>query len=259
MFMKKIFLLNCLLFVSCLLYAQTADPAETNAAEPAPVVETKPAAEPEKPKPAAVPAQPDVKPAPVQPAQQPQAQPVQPVTSEETKLLEAIDANPKNWDLYNRLIRLYTLENKRKERLKIALKAIQNIGGSAYLYTIVGDENKFLGDYNKTLISYQFALKMAPNDHGTYNRIGLALLKLSNFNQAEAAFRAAIYFSSGENNLIRGVYYNNLAVAYEAMRDLNNAYKNFQLALKFYPSYSTAVDNLNRVASNMKAVGISPN
>jgi len=44
---------------------------------------------------------------------------------------------------------------------------------------VVGDENKFLGDYSKALISYQFALRILPTDPNLYNRMGLVLLKMS--------------------------------------------------------------------------------
>ncbi len=180
-----------------------------------------------------------------------------PTVMDENRLLSAIENNPKEPDYYYKLFRLYSSQNKHKEKLKIALKAIQNLGGNAELYIIVGDENKFLGDFQKAIIAYQFALRMRPSDPNIYNRVGLSLLKISNFNQAEAAFKAALFFGSEESNPTKGVFYNNLAVAYEAMRDLKNAYKYFQVALKYYPSYTTAQDNIARVQKNLKETGIS--
>ncbi|MCX7820878.1 MAG: tetratricopeptide repeat protein [Brevinematales bacterium] len=165
----------------------------------------------------------------------------------ENRLLDMIEKNPKNPEPYFTLIRYYTAKEMRKERLKIAIKYIQNIGGNAYMYQIIGDENRLAGEYSKALVSYQYALRLSPNNAALYNRIGLVLLKLENFNQAEAAFKAAIYFGANENNMNKAAYYNNLGVSYEAMNDIENAIKNFKIAVKFYPTYQTALDNLKRL------------
>ncbi len=165
----------------------------------------------------------------------------------ENRLLDMIEKNPKNPEPYFALIRYYTTKEMRKERLKIAIKYIQNIGGNSYMYQIIGDENRLAGEFSKALVSYQYALRLSPNNAALYNRIGLVLLKLENFNQAEAAFKAAIYFGANENNINKAAYYNNLGVSYEAMNDIENAIKNFKIAVKFYPYYQTALDNLKRL------------
>ncbi len=284
--MRKLLIILFVFILSIVIYSQDADsqegtlneetqtaPQVEKTSEPAPgqAVNTNTAhpavspAAPQKvtviaPKPVAVPQVQPAKPPVKQPAVQPAAQQVQATgVIDETKLLAQLDANPKNMDLYNRLLNYYTAEGKHKEKLKIALKAIQNIGGNANLYIIVGDENKNLGDFSKALISYQFALKILPTDAGIYNRIGLVHLKLGNFNQAETAFRASLFFGSNEGAMAKGVYNNNLAVSYEAMHDLKSAYKFFQLAVKYYPGYATAVENFNRVKENLKTAGIEVN
>ncbi len=167
--------------------------------------------------------------------------------SNEARLLDMIEKNPKNPEPYFALIKYYTAKEKRKERLKIAIKYIQNIGGNYYMYQIIGDENRLNGEYSKALVSYQYALRLLPNNPGIYNRIGLVLLKLENYNQAEAAFKAAIYFGAGENNMNKAAYYNNLGVTYEAMKDIESAIKYFKIAVKLYPTYQTALDNLKRL------------
>jgi tetratricopeptide (TPR) repeat protein len=191
---------------------------------------------------------------------QPVRQPVvQPVMSDENRLLAAIDANPKRGDLYNRLITFYYNEGKHKERLKIALKAIQNIGRTAGWCVIVGDENKFLGDFQNALISYQFALMLLPTDPGIYNSIGLTLLKMSNFNQAESAFKAAIFFVSSTDPVDKSIFFNNLGIAVESMHNLQDAYKDYQSAAKLYPSFTTAQDNVTRVKNLLSASGAPVN
>lgn len=257
--MKSLGLVFALLLMSGLIYSQDAAATESQTAQEKPAAEEKPAETQEKPadKPAET-----TKPAETQTttdsaASKPKTAQQGGGYNEEARLLGMIDSNPKNPEPYQRLLRIYTAEGKHKEKLRIALKMIQNIEGSANLYIIVGDENKYLGDYAKALISYQFALRMQASDSSIYNRIGLTLLKLSNFNQAEASFKAALFFATDESGATKGIYYNNLAVAYEAMKDLPTAYKYFQIALKNYPSYETAADNLTRVRQNMKASGMS--
>jgi tetratricopeptide (TPR) repeat protein len=183
----------------------------------------------------------------------------QPVLNDETRLLAAIDANPKRGDLYNRLITYYYNSGKHKERLKIALKAIQNIGRTAVWCVVVGDENRYLGDFQNALISYQFALMLLPTDPDIYNSIGLTHLKMSNFNQAESAFKAAIFFGVNNPPSDKCVFYNNLAMAVESMHDLQGAYRFYQTAVKFYPSYATAQENVNRVKNLLASSGIQIN
>ncbi len=181
------------------------------------------------------------------------------IKSDEMRLLTAIDANPKKADSYNRLIMYYYSQGKHKERLKIALRAIQNMGRTAYWCEIVGDENKFLGDFQNALISYQFAIMLIPTDADIYNRIGLILLKMSNFNQAETAFKASIFLSSNEAYADKSVYYNNLALAVEAMHDLQSAYKYIQIAVKYNPGYAAAQDNALRIKNVMISSGVPVN
>ncbi len=174
--------------------------------------------------------------------------PVKPkVYFNEKKLLELIETNPKDPKPYLNLIKYYTSKEMRKEKLRIAIKYIQNIGGNSYMYQIIGDENRLNGDYSKALISYQYALKLNPTNSGIYNKIGLSHLKLENFNQAEASFKAAIFFGEKEGNYTRAVYYNNLGITYEAMNDIENAIKNFKIAVKLNPLYKIAVENLKRL------------
>jgi len=181
--------------------------------------------------------------------------PRSPAISEENKLLNMIETDPKNVEAYNRLLRIYAQQEKHKERLKIALKAIQNIGRTVTWCLIVGDESRILGDNQNALTSYQFALAIQPTNPEIYNRIGLSLLKLSRPNQAEAAFKAAVFFSSSEPSTSKSVFYNNLGVAYEALEDLQSAYRNFQLAARYNPAYSTAQANVKRVKELLLSSG----
>jgi tetratricopeptide (TPR) repeat protein len=264
--MKSVFAVIAFLLVFSITYPQdngTNDQAKPAipAPVPAPAPEPEKITEPEQPKSSAAvdpnpvkkpltEATPAPVPAPV-PAPNPQA------VNEEARLMAMVDANTKNPDAYTKLLKMFAANGKHKERLKVALKAIQNIGGSANLYLIVGDENKFLGDNQKALISYQFALRLMPSDPNIYNLIGLTLLRMAYYNQAEAAFKAAIFFGSGWNAFTRGMFYNNLAVANEAMHDLQSAYRNFQAAVRLYPAFKTAQDNATRVRSTLKSMGVN--
>jgi tetratricopeptide (TPR) repeat protein len=257
--MRKIYVLILLFLLAGLIYSQeTNQPPAPEQPKEQPKVE-QPAEKPVEPAPE-TPKENVEKEKPVEkPAQPAPAKPAATPVSEEARLLAQVEANSKSLTVYTYLMQYYANQGKHKERLRIALRAIQNVGGSANLYLIVGDENKFLGDFPKALISYQFALRILPTDPNIYNRIGLVLLKLSNFNQAESAFKASVFFGSAETGATKGVFYNNLGVAYEAMHDLKGAYKNFQISLKYYPGYTTASDNMVRVRNTLKSQGMEVN
>lgn len=251
----RMFLSVLMLGLSITLFAQEAPAVEAPAGGEAekPAVVEKPAeteAAPATEKTAA--------PAPVRTDTPAQPRPAVSSGGEEARLLGQISSNPKNSEAYYALLRLYAAQGKHKERIQLAVKAVNNLGPTATLYTILGDEYKAVGDYSRSMTMYQFALSITPTDANTYNRLGLALLKLSQFNQAEASFKAAVYFGSGEGSASLAVFYNNLAVAYEAMHDLQTAYKYFQIAVRTSSSYQTASENLARVGNLLKSGGLQP-
>lgn len=175
--------------------------------------------------------------------------------SAEQRYLSDLSKNSKDEAAYNGLLKIYSSQGRHRDRIKIALKAIQNIGNNSSLYVIVGDEYKILGDYSKALVSYQFALKLSPTRANIYNRMGLILLKLKSFHRAETAFKGAIFFVNDDKPVAKGVYLNNLGVSYEARNDFKNAAKFFRATLRYYPSYSKAQNNLKRVEEALRSQG----
>lgn len=179
------------------------------------------------------------------------------ISSEEEKLISLVENNPDNRDYYLRIINYYNNQNKRKERLKYVIKYIQKFGGNIDMYLIMGDDYRFIGDNTRSLISYQQALKIDPTNPNIYNRMGLTLLKLSRFYQAEAAFKAAIYFISKQNKpMDKGVYYNNLGNCYESLRDYEKALKTYRTSLKFYPNFDRAIANIERIKEIANSEGL---
>lgn len=169
----------------------------------------------------------------------------------EKQYLDALDANPKNAQAYWGLLKLYKSAGKEDSRIKIALKAIQYLGDDPELYAIIGDTYKDKGDFSKSLSYYQMALKIDPVSSVLYNRMGLTLLKMENYHQAEVAFKAAIFFVGNENNVAKGRYYNNLGVSFEARQDHDMAAVFFKKALKFDPTHPYALSNLQRVENTL--------
>lgn len=181
------------------------------------------------------------------PTQQITPQPTKPAMSMEQVLLKKIESNPKDPKPYFSLVEYYRIRQMDREMIKTAINYIQNVGGHPYMYLIIGDANKKSEDYSKALMSYQYALKLAPLDHSIYNRIGLVHLKLGNFHKAEAAFKAAIFFGRDIDNATMALYYNNLGLAYEAQKDIEEAINNFKISLKLNPYYEVARSNLKRL------------
>ncbi|OHD54533.1 MAG: hypothetical protein A2Y33_05045 [Spirochaetes bacterium GWF1_51_8] len=180
-------------------------------------------------------------------SQTPAETPAPKTQSLEQQYLEAISANPKNAQAYWGLLKLYKAPGKEDSRIKIALKAIQFLGDDPELYAIIGDTYKDKGDFSKSISYYQLSLKIDPSSSVLYNRIGLTLLKMEYYHQAEVAFKAAIFYVGNENNVAKGRYYNNLGVSFEARLEHELASANFKKALKLDPTHPFALSNLQRV------------
>lgn len=187
---------------------------------------------------------------------------VQPVTPQESsgavteqQLLNRIQANPKDKNAYDSLIRLYFNKARHADRIRIVSQAIKNLGENADYYMIIGDEYKTLQDYPKAVIAYQKAIEIEPRNAVFYNRLGLAQLKLSFFHQAEASFKAATFYSGNASRKAKGIYINNLGVTFEARQEYQEAAKYFKLCLSYHPTYDNAISNLERVTEMLKKQG----
>ncbi len=178
-----------------------------------------------------------------------------PQVSRESLLLNKLSANSKDGKTYDDLLNYYRQTGQRKMRIRMAIKAIQNVGGHLSWYKDLGDDYKAIGDYEKSLAAFQVALRIVPTSAMIYNRIGLVLLKLSHFYQSEVAFKAALYFDRSKAPSVQGVYLNNLGVSYEARNDFKEAYTYYQKAVHIYPAYQKAKDNLANVAKLIQEQG----
>ncbi len=178
-----------------------------------------------------------------------------PVYDSESQLLNRIKNNPKDKQAYDSLIRLYFNQNNHSARIRLVSQAIQNLGENAEYYMIIGDEYKTLKEYLKAVIAYQKAIQIQPRNSVFYNRLGLVQLKLSYFHQAEASFKAAMFYGKNISRKAKGIYINNLGVAYEARREYKDAAKYFKLCLSYHPTYNNALDNLERVTEMLNKQG----
>ncbi len=178
-----------------------------------------------------------------------------PPLSSEQRLLKRIGNNPQDSGAYYALLKLYSIQGQHIKRIRLASQAIRNLGEKSDLYQIIGDEYKLLKDYNKALIAYQKAVQLNPTGANTYNRLGLALLKLSRFNQAEVAFKAAVYYIGRGSAIAKGTYINNLGVSYEARQEYKTAARYYKQSLSYYPSYAKAKSNLERMMEILNKQG----
>ena len=178
-----------------------------------------------------------------------------PVISQEESYLNRLNKDPQNSSAYYSLLKLYNIQGKHFKRIRIASQAIRNLGEKSNLYQIIGDEYKLLKDYNKALIAYQKAVQLNPTGANTYNRLGLVLLKLSRFNQAEVAFKAAVYYMGNGSAIAKGTYINNLGVSYESRQNYKMAARYFKQSLSYYPSYGKAKSNYDRVTEILQKQG----
>lgn len=172
-------------------------------------------------------------------------------TDTEQELLDRIELDPSDYQAYIDLMDLYESKGEYSERIEIAYLYLQNIATTADAYQIIGDSYRSSGDYNKALDAYQLAVQLDPDGAKLYNRLGLVLLSLKNYHEAESAFKAAVFFNGTGNAYARSIYLNNLGVAFEAREEYTEAKTYFEEAVQYNSKYQKAVDNLQRVMSNL--------
>ncbi|SFB78812.1 Tetratricopeptide repeat-containing protein [Brevinema andersonii] len=152
--------------------------------------------------------------------------------------------NPQNLEAYIEYIN--SLKNSSKIT-EIGNKAIENIGEKASIYTAMGNAYTNANDIRRAISVYRKAIWLNPRSATSYNRLGLALLKLNLYRQAEVAFKAAISLS--DNNNAKANYYAYLGLVLESSKEINDSEAAFKSALKLNPQNNIAKEGLLRITS----------
>ena len=161
----------------------------------------------------------------------------------ENELRKTIQQNPKNIAAYEKLIMLATT---REQVMKVGNEALAAIGSRAQIHTAMGNAYMNANDFNNAVNSYRVAISLNPRSATTFNRLGLALLRIGYFYQAEVAFKSAISYSrlNTPSNLLYQTY---LGISYENQKDYESAKKVITQVLSISPNLASALEVQKRI------------
>ena len=161
----------------------------------------------------------------------------------ENELRKTIQQNPKNIAAYEKLIMLATT---REQVMKVGNEALTAIGSRTQIHTAMGNAYMNASDFNNAVNSYRVAISLNPRSATSFNRLGLALLRIGYYHQAEVAFKSAVAYSplNTPSNLM---YQSYLAVAFENQKDYENAKKVITKVLSINPNLAVALAIQKRI------------
>lgn len=152
--------------------------------------------------------------------------------------------NPRNINAYSGLI---ALTKTREQISSIGKEALQQIGPRSQIHTSLGNAYMNAKDYNSAVNAYRMALSLNPRSATAYNRLGLALLQINYFRQAEVAFKSALSFIPITNINSRIIYLTHLGIVFENLKEFEKANELITEVLTLNPNYKLALDTRNRL------------
>ena len=163
----------------------------------------------------------------------------------ENELRKMIQQNPKNITAYEKLI---LLAPTREQIMKVGNEALTAIGTRSQLHTAMGNAYMNAKDFNNAVNSYRIAVSLNPRSATSFNRLGLALLRIGYYHQAEVAFKSAIAYSrlNTPSNLM---YQSYLAITFENQKNYENANKVINSILLINPNLAIALEVQKRIQS----------
>ncbi|MGL4677590.1 MAG: tetratricopeptide repeat protein [Brevinema sp.] len=139
----------------------------------------------------------------------------------EVELRRTIQQNPRNIQAYADLIELATTRDR---ILKVGNEALNAVGSSFLIQTAMGNAYMKAQDYNSAINAYRIAVSLNPRSATGFNRLGLALMRISYFRQAEVSFNAAIAYSPN-NSQANLIYKTHLGLVFENLKEYDKAKK----------------------------------
>ncbi|MGL5955457.1 MAG: tetratricopeptide repeat protein [Brevinema sp.] len=151
----------------------------------------------------------------------------------ELELRRMIQQNPQNAQAYADLIEL---SETREQVLRIGNEALNAVGPSFLIQTAMGNAYMKAQDYNSAVNSYRTAISLNPRSATGFNRLGLALMRIGYFHQAEVSFKSAIAYSPN-NSQANLIYKTHLGLVFENLKEYDKA--------------KTLIDEVLRVNANL--------
>jgi len=162
---------------------------------------------------------------------------------------EQLNKNPRNIQAYTGLI---SLAKNTDALLALKLESINTVGHKSIIYTALGNSYTELKDYNNAVVSYRQALHLNPRSATSYNRLGLALMRIGLFRQSEVAFKSAIALTRNPKSIL--IYETHLVITFENLELYNKAKSHLDHIFTLNPQYNPALEVLNRLKLKVPAI-----
>ncbi|MGL4393742.1 MAG: tetratricopeptide repeat protein [Brevinema sp.] len=140
----------------------------------------------------------------------------------------------------------------KEELLKIEKDFISKVGIRSSLYAEMGTAYMGLNENTLAVAAYQQALSLNSMSSTIYNRLGLALMKIGYWRQAETSFKAALALTSNPSS--RVIYLNNLALTFESLQQFKDAKTMTDIALRLNPSHQDSIQIQNRLKEKVPSL-----
>ncbi|MGL4367990.1 MAG: tetratricopeptide repeat protein [Brevinemataceae bacterium] len=166
----------------------------------------------------------------------------------ETDLYKRLKTNPKDREAYLELI---SMANTRTKIYEISETALKEVGASASLYTAIGNAYVNIKDFNNAVNAFRQSVNLNPKSATAYNRLGLSLMNLKLYHQAEVAFKVATYLAGNKNAKLLYLYHT--ALALENSGFYSDAEEKINEILILNPKYPNGSETLQRIQSKKTA------
>ena len=152
--------------------------------------------------------------------------------------------------LETRLNQIRAMTNSTTQQITDAGDAVIAAYGERFdIHTAIGDAYFAARDYRRAVNSFRRAQSLNPRSATGYNRLGVALLRIGNYRQAEVSFKAAASYTGNVN--ARASYLASLGVALENAKDTQRALQAFEDALKANPNNTVAQEGRSRMLAGI--------
>lgn len=153
---------------------------------------------------------------------------------------------PRSIDSYTAYIRSLTNIQRITD---VGNEAVNAVGPRFDIYTAIGDAYMAANDPRRAVNAYRLAQSVNPRSATGYNRMGLSLLRIGSYRQAEVAFKAAASYTGSIN--ARGSYLANVGLALENSSEWEQASLAYNEALKVNPANTLAKEGRDRLAPRL--------
>ena len=144
---------------------------------------------------------------------------------------------------------LMMLESKRYGDANYFAMGALKISESQMPYFILGKSALKIGNFYKAKEYLEKAISIEPEFWTAYNELGIVLMALNKYSEANTAFSAALTGKPGSAEI-----QNNIAMSLEQMNKLNEALNYYNKALEKNPDNPVIQGNVNRIKARIAAV-----